>query len=83
MVPVVYGLTLGMVGRNGIVGQTADNEIYCHAGSALYAIIAGYCSYHGHVHWIFYSVAVMSGASLILLLSIDPKKIDNKAARGL
>ena len=42
MIPVLYGLTLGLVGRDSMSSQTSLNEYYSHMGTAIYAAAAGW-----------------------------------------
>ncbi|CAM9114630.1 unnamed protein product, partial [Ectocarpus fasciculatus] len=83
MIPALYSLTLGTVGRESLHSQTAQNEYYSHIGTAIYALIAGGCSLYGDINWVYYAVALMGAVCCGLALSIRPEAIDADGARGL
>lgn len=83
MIPALYALTLGTVGRSKMDRQTSLNEYYSHLGTAVYALIAGACSLYGDINWVYYAVAMMGGICCVLVMTISPASIDDCGARGL
>jgi hypothetical protein len=84
VIPVIYSLTLGIVGHGPrMEQQTADNEVYCHLGTALYAIGASACALHGDDAGPFYLVAALAVGACVLIAAVRPEAIDLRASRGL
>lgn len=84
VIPVVYSLTLGIVGHGPrMEQQTADNEVYCHLGTALYALAASACAWKGDDAGPFYLVAALAVGACLLIAAVHPEAIDLRASRGL
>lgn len=80
--PAILGLTLGLVGQNGLSHQLGQNQAYNHAGNAAAAILAAVGGYFFGIQAVFILMAIMALFSIIFVLRIDPAKINHKAARG-
>eukprot|EP01041_Mallomonas_annulata_P012187 gene12187-25590_t len=81
--PAIYGITLGLVGHEGIMNQVPINEMATHAGNAFYAGAACGLALYARGDGLFWFTAVMGLGSCISLLFIDEKSIDHDKARGL
>lgn len=81
--PAIYGLTLGLVGAEKMSEQTALNEMCDHAGTVIFAAIAGILAYFYDDTIIFWVVLGMAIITLGCLLMIRPHMIDHDRARGL
>eukprot|EP01041_Mallomonas_annulata_P009499 gene9499-19734_t len=80
-IPAIYGLTLGLVGPEGIIAQVPTNETCNHAGNAFYAILAGVLAYFTTGDGLFWICAVMGLIGSITLLFVPPSNPER--ARGL
>eukprot|EP01041_Mallomonas_annulata_P010317 gene10317-21534_t len=81
--PAMYGLTLGMVGPTNIMRQTSINEACDHAGTVVFAIIAGLLAYvYGDSKALFWMVFIMACFTALSLCMIHPQLIDHNRARG-
>ncbi len=79
----ITAITIGMVKRSRFPKRTSINEFYNHIGNLATALITGITAqWLGHA-WILYVVMIFSIASIISLLLINPKEIDQSAAREL
>ncbi len=81
--PAMAGLTLGLVGQQGLPAQLGRNEAWNHAGNVCSAALAGALGYRWGLPAVFVLMAVMALASLGCLLRIRPGDIDHDVARGL
>lgn len=81
--PALYGVTLGMIGSHRLPEQSSLNETYKHAGTAVYALLAGITSYYGEDYMIFVLVLISALVAVPLVLRIKPEMIDDNKARGL
>lgn len=81
--PAIAGLTLGIVGQQGLPAQLGNNEAWNHGGNVFSAALAGALGYFWGLPAVFVLMAVMAVASLVCLLRIRPEDIDHDVARGL
>lgn len=82
-IPAIYGLTLGLVGHEGIIQQVSINETCNHAGNAFYAILAGALAFFTTGDGLFWICAVMGVLGSITLLFVNSSSVDYNRARGL
>lgn len=83
ILPAIAGITLGLVGQRGYAHQVGRNEAFNHAGNVTAAVLAGGFGYLFGIGAVFGVMAAMAAASLVAAGSIDPARIDHRAARGL
>lgn len=83
IMPALTGITLGMVGQQGLPTRLGVNEAWSHAGNAATAIMGGLVGYTFGIPGVFFVMALMGGVALFCLWRIDPRHIDYAAARGL
>lgn len=81
--PAIAGLTLGIVGQQGLPAQLGNNEAWNHGGNVFSAALAGALGYFWGLPAVFVLMAVMAVASLVCLSRIRPEDIDHDVARGL
>jgi predicted MFS family arabinose efflux permease len=81
--PALTAVTLGIVGHQAFTKRIGRNESFNHAGNACAAAGAGAAAYVWGPMVVFYLLAAMSIASVISVLSIPARAIDNDLARGL
>jgi MFS family permease len=81
--PAVSAISLGIVGHAAFSRRVGRNEAFNHAGNAFAATIAGATAYLFGPSVVFYLLATMSAASVISILIIPGREIDNDMARGL
>ncbi|WP_413458323.1 MFS transporter [Herbaspirillum huttiense] len=81
--PAIAGLTLGIVGQQGLPSQLGNNEAWNHGGNVFSAALAGALGYFWGLPAVFVLMAVMAVASLVCLSRIRPEDIDHDVARGL
>ena len=81
--PGIAAISLGIVGHAAFSRRVGRNEAFNHAGNAFAATIAGGTAYLFGRIVVFYLLAAMSMASLISILIIPGREIDNELARGL
>ncbi|WP_346666182.1 MFS transporter [uncultured Mailhella sp.] len=81
--PALTGITLGMVGQNGLTARLGRNEAWSHAGNASTAVLGGTVGYFFGIPGVFFVMAVMGALALFSLARINPEHIDYAAARGL
>ena len=82
-IPALYGITLGMVGHEGIVSQVPINETCNHAGNAFYAILAGILSFWTQGDGLFWICAGMGVLGSLTLAFVRRSDISHERARGL
>ncbi len=78
----VMGLTLGLVGQDGLARQLGVNEAWNHAGNLAAAALAGLAGYRWGLPAVFVVMLVMGAAALVCLQRIRPGDIDHDVARG-
>ena len=81
--PELAAISLGIVGHAAFTWRIGRNESFNHAGNAFAATAAGATAYLWGPSIVFYLLAVMSVASLLSILAIPGRTIDNDLARGL
>lgn len=83
VMPALTGITLGMVGQQGLPARLGVNEAWSHAGNAVTAVLGGVVGYLYGIPGVFLVMAVMGALALFSLKCINPEHIDYAAARGL
>jgi MFS family permease len=81
--PGLAAVSLGIVGHAAFTRRIGRNESFNHAGNAFAATAAGATAYLWGPSVVFYLLAIMSAASLVSILIIPGRAIDNELARGL
>ncbi|MDP9080324.1 MAG: MFS transporter [Bacteroidota bacterium] len=81
--PAVIGITLGIVKQAGFNRQNGYNQAYNHAGNVVGAALSGYLGMKFGMPAVFYLAALFGVLSIISVLLIPAKAIDDRAARGL
>jgi predicted MFS family arabinose efflux permease len=81
--PGIAAVSLGIVGHAAFTRRIGRNESFNHAGNAFAATAAGATAYLWGPSVVFYLLAIMSAASLLGILIIPGRAIDNELARGL
>ncbi len=80
--PAIMGLTLGLVGQDGLARQLGVNEAWNHAGNVAAAALAGLAGYRWGLPAVFIVMTAMGCGALICLQRIRPEDIDDDVARG-
>lgn len=83
IIPALTGITLGMVGQQGLPTRLGNNEAWSHAGNAATAILGGFVGYIFGIPGVFFVMTIMGVLSLYSLWRINPQDIDYAVARGL
>jgi MFS family permease len=81
--PGIAAISLGIVGHAAFTRRIGRNESFNHAGNAFAAAAAGATAYVWGPSVVFYLLAAISFASLLGILAIPGRAIDNDLARGL
>jgi MFS family permease len=81
--PAVIGITLGIVKQAGFNRQMGYNQAYNHAGNVAGAALSGYLGMRFGMPAIFLLAAIFGMLSIVSVLIIPAKAINDKAARGL
>jgi MFS family permease len=81
--PAVSGITLGMFRQTGFTRQNGINQAYNHAGNAVGAGLSGLLGWKFGLPAVFWLAVAFGFASIVAVLRIPAKVIDNRAARGL
>ncbi|MDN3580795.1 MFS transporter [Mucilaginibacter flavus] len=81
--PAVIGITLGIVKQKGFNKQNGYNQAFNHAGNVVGAALSGYLGFKFGMPAIFYLAALFGVISIISVMLIPAKAIDDNAARGL
>lgn len=81
--PAVVGITLGIVKQQGFNRQNGLNQAFNHAGNVAGAGLSGYLGLKWGMPAIVLLAALFGILSIISVLLIPSKSIDNDAARGL
>ncbi len=81
--PAVAGITLGMVRQKGFNRQIGRNQAFNHAGNVVGAGLSGLLGWKFGFTAVFYLAAVFGVLSIISVLMIPRKAIDDRAARGM
>ncbi len=81
--PAVIGITLGIVRQQGFNRQNGYNQAYNHAGNVAGAALSGWLGMKFGMPAIFLLAALFGILSVISVLLIPGKAINDSAARGL
>ena len=81
--PAVIGITLGIVKQAGFNRQNGYNQAYNHAGNVVGAALSGYLGMKFGMPAVIYLAALFGILSIISVLMIPDKAIDDRAARGM
>ncbi len=81
--PGLVAVSLGIFGHAAFTRRIGRNEAFNHAGNAFAAATAGATAYIWGPAVVFFLLAAMSIASLLSILLIPGRAIDNDLARGL
>jgi len=81
--PAIAGMTLGIVGQDGLAHQLGINEAWNHAGNMISAALAGLLGYYWGLPAVFILMGLVAVGSLACLWKIRPQDIDHSVARGL
>jgi|SRR5579862_678610 len=83
IVPAVAGITLGMFRQSGFNRQLGINQAYNHAGNAVGAGLSGLLGWMYGLPAVFWLAVAFGIVSIVSVLSIPPRAIDDRAARGM
>ena len=81
--PAIIGITLGIVKQKGFNRQNGHNQAFNHAGNVVGSALSGYLGYKYGITAIFVLAAFFGLLSIISVLLIPAKSIDDNAARGM
>jgi len=81
--PAVVGMTLGIVRQRGFNKQNGRNQAFNHAGNMVGAGLSGLFGWKFGLVAVFWLAAVFALLSVISVLCIPRRLIDDQAARGL
>lgn len=81
--PAISAITLGLVGPKMFAKRVGRNEAFNHAGNAVSAALAGVLAWTLGPVVVFWLMAGLTVASILVSLRIDNSDIDNAVARGL
>jgi MFS family permease len=81
--PTLTGITLGLVGQQGLPLRLGTNEAWNHFGNCSTALGAGLVGYYYGMQGVFVVMAVMGVLVVACLARINPRQIDHAVARGL
>src|ERR1700736_1649743 len=82
IVPAVTGITLGIVHQAGFNRQNGRNQAFNHAGNMVGAALSGFLGWKFGFGAVFILAAVFGALSIISVLIIPRKAIDDPVARG-
>jgi MFS family permease len=82
IIPAVTGITLGIVRQKGFNRQNGRNQAFNHAGNMVGAAVSGYLGWRYGYTAVFLLAALFGTISIVCVLMIPAKAIDNHAARG-
>jgi MFS family permease len=83
IVPAVTGITLGIARQRGFNRQNGRNQAFNHAGNMIGAGLSGLLGWKFGFIAIFWLAAVFGLLSVVSVMLIPVKAIDDRAARGL
>ena len=81
--PAVNGITLGIVHQAGFNRQNGRNQAFNHAGNVVGAGLSGFLGWQFGLTAVFWLAALFGVLSIIAVLMIPAKAIDDRVARGL
>jgi MFS family permease len=82
IVPAVTGITLGIVHQAGFNRQNGRNQAFNHGGNMVGAALSGFLGWRFGFGAVFILAAVFGALSIISVLIIPKKAIDDHVARG-
>jgi len=81
--PAVVGITLGIVRQGGFNRQNGRNQAFNHAGNMTGAALSGLLGWKFGLIAVFWLAAVFAVLSIVSVLLIPRRAIDDRVARGL
>lgn len=81
--PAISAITLGLVGPRMFAKRVGRNEAFNHAGNAVSAGLAGLLAWKFGPVVVFWLMAGLTVASVVVSLRLNNDDIDNAVARGL
>ena len=81
--PAISAITLGLVGPRMFAKRVGRNEAFNHAGNAVSAALAGVLAWRFGPVVVFWLMAGLTIASILVSMRINNADIDNAVARGL
>src|SRR6201996_3740768 len=81
--PAVAGITLGIVRQAGFNRQNGRNQAFNHAGNMVGATLSGLAGWAYCFPAVFWLAALFGVLSIVSVLMIPSRAIDDDAARGL
>lgn len=81
--PAIIAITLGIAKQKGFNRQNGHNQAFNHAGNVVGSALSGYLGYKFGMPAIFLLAALFGILSVIAVLMIPAKAIDDNAARGM
>lgn len=81
--PAISAISLGLVGPKMFAKRVGRNEAFNHAGNAVSAALAGMLAWKFGPVVVFWLMAGLTIASVVVSMRIDNDDIDNAVARGL
>jgi len=81
--PAVIGITLGIFRQSGFNRQNGRNQAFNHAGNMVGAGLSGLLGWKFGFAAVFWLAAAFGIVSIVFVLAIPKKSIDDQAARGL
>ena len=81
--PAVVGITLGVARQSGFNRQNGRNQAFNHAGNMVGAGLSGLLGWAFGFAAVFWLAATFAVLSLVAVLMIPRRSIDDQAARGL
>src|SRR5713101_7181594 len=82
IMPAVTGITLGIAHQAGFNRQNGRNQAFNHAGNMVGAAVSGFLGWKFGFGAVFILAAVFGALSIISVLIIPKKAIDDHVARG-
>ncbi len=80
--PCVAAITLGLVGRKRMDGQTGTNQAFNAAGNLTAALLIGLVGWFFGLRWMFGLIVLFCAAAAFFVLRIKADDIDFDLARG-
>jgi MFS family permease len=82
LAPLIAALTLGLVGKANYATRVARNEAFNHGGNAANALLAAALGYTLGLGYVALAIAIMALVTSVVVLQVDPRRIDHDAARS-
>jgi len=80
-IPAIAAISLGIVGTEKLDRRIARNESFNHAGNVVNAGLMGLIGYALGRDWMFFYVVFLCALSILCVLQISGRDIDDKKAR--